>query len=328
MAEAKENTNGNVDAAPDDRIMPFQVEALGARGRIVRLGDVATEIIARHEYPEPVSRLLAEALSLTSLLGASLKFDGKFILQTKTDGPVDLLVVDYTTPDKLRGYAHFDADRLDSILDQGDAQQSDLLGRGHLALTIDQGPHTDRYQGVVALDGISLQEAAHGYFTQSEQIPTSLRLAAAPLFRQGEDNAHPVWRAGGIMVQFLPEDGGVRIPDIHPGDAPDGVDVPDTELDDDRWNRARILLESVEDHELLDPDLSAERLLYRLYHEDGVRAFDPLDLRHVCGCSRERIEVMLQQFSDEERADMVENGKIEVTCEFCNRQYSFSPEDI
>ncbi len=329
MSEQETHSAANGGGLPaDDRVMPFQVDGLGARGRVVRLGAAATEILERHDYPEPVSRLLAEALSLTAMLGASLKFDGKFILQTKTDGPVDMIVVDYATPDRLRGYAHFDSDRLGETMARDTAEQSDFLGRGHLALTIDQGPNTDRYQGVVALDGTSLEDAAHTYFEQSEQIPTRLKLAAAPLYRQGADTGRPSWRTGGIMVQYLPEDGGVRVPDLHPGDAPEGVEVEEAGLDDDRWNRATILLDTVEDHELLDPTLSSERLLYRLYHEDGVRAFEPRDLRHECGCSRGRIETMLLQFSPEDRAGMVEDGRISVTCEFCNRLYTFEPDEI
>ena len=313
---------------PDDQVLPFQVEALGARGRIVKLGDVATRILDQHDYPEPVSRLLGEALALTAMLGASLKFDGKFILQTKTDGAVGMMVVDYATPDAMRGYAHFDPDRLAELEAAKTTAPKDLLGDGYLAMTIDQETMKDRYQGVVPLEDMTLEEAAHVYFQQSEQIPTELRLAAAPIFTAGEGDNRARWRAGGIMVQYLPDDGGVRQPDLHPGDVPEGVDIPDLALDDDRWNRAQILLKSAEDHELLDPMLSSERLLYRIYHEDGVKAFPAHELEHRCRCSRERIETMLRQFSDEERNDMIEDGAIRVTCEFCNERYDFAPGDF
>ncbi len=309
---------------PDDQVLPFQVEALGARGRVVKLGQVATRILEQHDYPEPVSRLLGEALALTAMLGVALKFDGKFILQTSTDGPVSMIVVDYATPDAMRGYAHFDPDGLAELEARGETSAASLLGNGHLAMTIDQSTMKDRYQGVVSLENMTLEEAAHAYFQQSEQIPTELRLAVAPIYTAGDDGAR--WRAGGVMVQYLPDDGGVRQPDLHPGDVPEGIDIPDLMLDDDRWNRAQVLMKSVEDHELLDPTLSSERLLYRIYHEDGVRAFPAHDLEHRCRCSRERIETMLRQFSDEDRDDMIEDGAIRVTCEFCNEHYEFAPD--
>ena len=163
---------------PDNTVMPFEIKPLGVRGRIVRLGGVVDDILHKHDYPAPVSALLAEAVALTAMLGASLKFDGKFILQTNSDGPVDLLVADFSSPGGIRGYARFDAGavaRLKTPTPQA------LLGKGHLAMTIDQGQGMERYQGIVTLGGVTLTEAALGYFQQSEQIPTRLRLAANPL---------------------------------------------------------------------------------------------------------------------------------------------------
>ncbi len=326
-----EITAGELSApGEDDRVLPFQVEELGVRGRVVRLGPAASDILSRHDYPEPVARLLGEALALTAMLGAALKFDGKFILQTKTDGPVDMIVVDFETPGDMRAYAHYDPDKIAALEAEGMPRAQQLLGTGHLAMTVDQGTQMDRYQGVVALDGISLNEAAHGYFRQSEQIPTAVRLAVAPVFNQGDGGERSAWRVGGIMVQHLPEGGGVRMPDLPPGDVPEGVELPDTgaEGDDDRWNRARILMNTVEDHELLDVDLAPERLLYRLYHEDGVRVFQSQPIVRNCRCSRERIETMLRQFSDDDRDYMVKDGHIVVTCEFCNLDYKFDPQDF
>lgn len=311
------------DPPGDDLVLPFQVDELGARGRIVRLGDVATDILGRHGYPEPVTRLLGEALALTAMLGAALKFDGKLILQTRTDGPVDMLVVDFEAPGGLRGYAHFDEERVAALSDAGDTPSETLLGHGHLAMTIDQGPDMDRYQGVVPLEGTSLSEAAHTYFRQSEQIPTQVRLAVAPHYAQRDGGQHSGWRVGGLIVQHLPEDGGMRQPDF-----PDGRNDAQEGPEDDRWTRARVLMGTVEDHELLDPTLAPERLLFRLYHEDGVRAFTPQPLVRQCRCSRPRIENMLRQFSDDERDDMVEDGRITVTCEFCNESYVFDPSDV
>lgn len=317
-------------AAPedDDRVLPFQVEALGVRGRVVRLGPVAGDILSRHDYPESVARLLGEALGLTAMLGAALKFDGKFILQTKTDGPVDMIVVDFEAPGDMRAYAHYDAEKIAALGTDGLQRPQKLLGNGHLAMTVDQGADMERYQGIVALDGISLNEAAHGYFRQSEQIPTAVRLAVAPVFNQGDGGARSGWRVGGVMVQHLPEDGGARVPDLPPGDLPEGIELPDDDSEDDRWNRARILMNTVEDHELLDTDLPPEQLLYRLYHEDGVRVFKSQPIQRNCRCSRERIETMLRQFSDDDREYMVKDDHIVVTCEFCNLDYKFDPADF
>ena len=189
-----------------DAVRPFAVEALDVRGRAVALGPVLENIISRHDYPEPVSRLLAEAIVLTSLLGTSLKFDGRFTLQTQTDGPVSMLVVDFSTPDAIRACATFDRELVEELMAGGKATQETLLGRGHLAMTIDQGRHMQRYQGLVELDGISLEEVARRYFERSEQIPTEVRLSVGELFTRKEGEG-PVksWTAGGILVQFLPE---------------------------------------------------------------------------------------------------------------------------
>jgi molecular chaperone Hsp33 len=316
--------------APNDLVLPFQVEALDVRGRVVRLGPAVDAMLARHAYPPTVSRLLGEAIALTALLGASLKFDGRFTLQTSTDGPVDLLVVDFATPDGLRAYARFDADRVAEAA-AGDARGlgGRLLGKGHLAMTVDQGTAASRYQGIVPLDGDGLEAAAHHYFEQSEQIPTRVRLAVAEVMsrRPGEAPAH-AWRAGGILVQFLPEASDrVTHRDLDPGDRPEG-DEAEAAPDDDAWVEARALVETVEDIELTDPEVTPERLLYRLFHERGVRVFDPQPLADRCRCSRERVFGVLKGFSPEERAEMVVDGAIEVTCEFCSTRYHFAAEEV
>src|SRR5215475_10900602 len=166
----------------DDLILPFQAEHADVPGRLVKLGPTVDTILSRHDYPEPVSQLLGEAVALTALLGAALKFEGKFILQASTDGPVDLLVADYQVPGRLRGYARFSAERV-AELGAGEGAASDLLGSGHLAMTIDRGTEMERYQGVVPLEGESLTEAADTYFRQSEQLPTFIRLAVAKHYR-------------------------------------------------------------------------------------------------------------------------------------------------
>src|SRR3984893_11633183 len=305
----------------DDAALPFEVAALDLRGRLTRLGSALDEILTKHDYPPPVGKLLGEAIVLATLLGSSLKFDGRFILQTQTDGPVSFMIVDFQAPDRLRAYARFDATRLGEGHDSGG-----LLGKGHLAMTIDQGPDMSRYQGLVALEGGSLEDAAHEYFLRSEQIPTRVRLSGGGEWRGGGGPKHR-WRAGGMLLQFLPKaPERARQPDLHPGDAPEGS-VTHTVKEDDAWVEGQSLISTVEDIELIDPDLSGERLLYRLFHERGVRVFHPLPLRAQCSCSREAVASMLASFAPNDRADLVKDGKGAVTCEFCSSVYQFTPHE-
>lgn len=316
--------------AGDDAVLPFQVEGLDVRGRAIQMGPQLDALLARHDYPTPVSKLVAEAVVLTTLLGSSLKFKGKFIFQAKTDGPVDLLVVDFRTPGDLRAYARFDAEAVAAAEARNEAVPSRLLGRGVLALTIDQGEDMTRYQGVVALEGDSLEQAAHTYFRQSEQIPTKVRLAAAELIVREGGKMRRHWRAGGLMAQFIPAaPERMQRRDLPGGDAPEGTD-PDTDdtEEDDAWTEAQSLVGTIEDHELLDRDVPVERLLYRLFHERGVRVFDPLPVRDKCSCSRKRIRAMLAEFSAEAIEESVEDGKIRVTCEFCGKKYNFDPAEF
>jgi molecular chaperone Hsp33 len=303
----------------DDRVLPFAVEALDLRGRVVRLGPTVDSILGHYDYPPQVARLLGEAVALAALLGSILESHGRFQLQTRSDGPVDMLVVDYDAPGKLRGFARFDAER---VAEMRDASPAALFGRGHLALTIEREEDAARYQGVVPLEGESLAEAAHIYFRQSEQIPSFVRLAVAEsLTPQGRS-----WRAGGLLLQYLPP-GGARARDLHPGDAPEGVE----ELleENDHWTEGQALAATLEDHELVDPALSGERLLYRLFHERGVKVFAERAVEEFCRCSRERIDKLLKSFSPQERGDMIgDDGRIGVTCEFCGTLRSFDPADF
>lgn len=312
--------------AGDDRVLPFAVEALDVRGRVASLGTSLDTIIARHDYPAPVSRVVGEAVVLTALLGSALKLDGRFQLQTRSDGPIDMVIVDFDAPGRLRACARFDAGRLEAAVAERATATGDLIGHGHLALTIDQGGDMNRYQGVVALEGQSFEEAAHQYFRQSEQIPTLVRLAVGEALGGGDH----AWRAGGLMVQFLPRSAErMRQPDLHPGDAPEGHDHADGPGEDDAWVEARLLVETVEDHELLDPTLTREQLLYRLFHERGVRVFEPQAVEESCRCSSDRILAMLKRFSAEDRADMIgDDGRIGITCEFCSRHYDIDPADV
>lgn len=312
----------------DDTILPFEVAALDLRGRVVRLGPAVDEILARHAYPEPVAKLLGEAIVLTALLGSSVKFEGRFILQTQSDGPVRMLIVDFVTPDRLRACARFDRARVEAAVSEGKAGPGALLGHGHLAMTIDRGPKTNRYQGLVALEGGSLEDAAHEYFLRSEQIPTRVRLAVAEELRRGADGTGHRWRAGGILLQFLPRAAErMRQADLDPGDAPEGMQKHAL-AEDDAWVEGRALVETVEDVELIDPAVSSEALLYRLFHERGVRVFKSAPLSAQCSCSRDNVAAMLRSFSQDDRDHMVQDGVIQVTCEFCNSSYDFKPEDV
>ncbi len=296
---------------PDDYVLPFQIETSGARGRLVRMGPAISAILGKHDYPQAVSELLGEAMTLTAMLGASLKFEGKFILQTSSQGPVNFLVAHYYAPGNLRGYASFDESAFETGAAGSRSQTACLLGEGHMAMTIDQGPEMERYQGVVPLEGATIAEAADLYFRQSEQLPTFIKIAIARHYEGGKDSKPGSWswRAGGLMVQKLTEDGGSA--------ASNGHDV------EDAWTRAKLLAATVEDHELLDPMLAPERLLYRLFHEERVRAFEAKPLSAFCHCSRDRIEQMLANFSREELEDMVEDGAVQVTCQFCKTRYDF-----
>lgn len=301
----------------DDTILPFRVEGCDVRGRMVRLSGVVDEILSNHGYPDGIATLLAHAVTLAALLGDALKFDGKLTVQAKGDGPVGTIVADYKTADglraggALRGWADFDAEEYRKAVAGGiDAgrEVQQLLGAGHFAFTIDRGEDMERYQGIVALEGATLAECAQKYFDESEQLPTAVKLSA----EQSEQG----WRAGGLMLQFLASSG-PQIPRID----------DDTGADD--WRRCAVLMASARDDELISPSLGAEQLLYRLFHEDGVRVFDHDPLEVFCQCNRERISGLLDTFSREDIAEMVVGDSIEVTCRFCNKSYLFdAPADV
>ncbi len=313
----------SIDFAGQDHVVPFAVATLDVRGRTVQLGPMLDTILDRHDYPEPVSRLLAEAVTLTVLLGTALKFEGKFILQTQTDGPVSMIVTDFRTPGSVRAYARFDAE---AVAASG-SDVAALLGKGILAMTIDQGEYTQRYQGIVQLDGIGLEEVARRYFQQSEQIPTEVRLAVGEVLtrQEGESPRHS-WTAGGVLLQFLPDsEDRMRMKDLPGGD---GAPEDDTFRQDDAWTEAQALMGTIDDIELTDAAVEPERLLYRLFHEHGVRVFDGARVADECSCSREKVSDVLSAMSSAERAESIEDGKITVTCEFCSTAYSFDPSNF
>lgn len=315
---------GEFGHVADDGVVPFAVAGLDIRGRAVQIGPALDAILARHDYPEPVARLLGEAAVLTVLLGTSLKFEGKLIIQTQTDGPVSLLVADFTTPDKLRAYARFDAARLAEAEKIGAEAPELLLGKGVLGLTIDQGEFSSRYQGIVPLDATPLDEAARTYFRQSEQIPTDVRLAVAQLVEPGPNGLRRSWRAGGVLAQFLPESP-ERMRHV---DLPGGDGWEHDSGEDDAWTEVRALMATIGPDELIDPQVGAERLLFRLFHEHGVRVYEGVTIRDACSCSREKLGEILGGFTAEEISGSLEGGKIKVKCEFCSAAYEFEPAEF
>jgi molecular chaperone Hsp33 len=295
------------DMLKDDIVAPFQIDLQPVRGRIVRLGPAIHEVLTRHAYPDPVANLLGEACALAALVGASLKFEGRLIVQAQGSGPVAYVVADYDTAGALRGYCRFDAERVSEV-SSGFSRPGahTLLGEGVFVMTIDQGPRRDRYQGVTPIEGETLALCAETYFAQSEQTPTRVRLAVG----QVDDGSGPRWRAGGLLIQNIAEDearGSTR----------------------EAWLHAQAVFETLGEDELIDPLLAGERLLYRLFHEQGVRVFEPKPLTGFCRCSEEKILGMLRTFPPEERAQMVEaDGQIRVTCEYCSRVYALEPDAV
>ncbi len=307
------------DESGEDVVVPFTLEKYSARGRIVRFGKQLDNILRRHNYPNPVARLLGEALTLASLIGSSLKFEGRFILQLQTDGAVNLIVVDFNAPNGLRGCARYDHKKLLKLTEKGKIKPKELLGKGHLAMTIDQGINSENYQGLVEIDNIGFEEIAERYFMQSEQIPTKVRLAVGEEQIRGE--SHPYWRSGGILLQYLPD--GEKITQIP------SVPVANKQENDEGWLTAKAHLATLDDAELLDCAISPERLLFRLFHEGGLRIFTPQHIEERCTCSAERIEDMLaNKFSEKDREAMIKNGQIEVACEFCSSKYYFNPNQF
>ncbi len=306
------------DPRTDDLIQPFRIDPFALRGRLVRLGPTVDRILSQHDYPEPVAAILGEAITLAIVLAGALKYDGIFTLQTKSDGPVRLIVADVSTEGAVRGYAQYDQDRVCAlgahIRGRPPSQRvgaspsvPDLIGKGYIAFTVDQGEHTERYQGIVELIGATLAECAQHYFRQSEQIQAGIKLSAA---RSGADGA---WRAGGLMLQRVPPEGGYTI-------IADDVE--------DGWRRAMVLMSSATPAELVDPELSPHRLLFRLFHDEGVRVFETHPVEARCRCSRERIGRILRSFPAQDIEEMRQDEVTTVTCEFCNTSYQFAGEDL
>lgn len=295
------------DPASDNVTQPFRLNpapGVTFQGRLIRLGSVVDDIVSRHDYPAPVARVLGEALALTATLAAALKYDGIFTFQIKSDGPVRLLVADVTSTGDLRGYAQYDAAAVADLHAPGvTARQT--FGDGHLAFTVDQGRHTERYQGLVDLVGDTMADFAQHYFRQSAQLDAALIVTCGPSGEAG-------WRAAGVMVQRLPEAAAT----VRSDDA------------DDPWRRAMMLLATATPEELLDPALAAPVFLHRLFHQEGLVVNRPRPLRDQCRCSAERIVTVLRSIPDLGADDVADSGQFEVTCEFCNTTYAFDPDKL
>lgn len=289
-------------------IVNFYLPNRPVRGRLVRLGPLAEALLSRHRHKEPVTRLIGEALALTAGLASALKFRGTFSLQARGDGPVPMLLADCTDTGELRGHATAKAALLDPLLaitPRPSAAQ--MLGHGRLAFTVDQGPETDRHQGIVAFTGESLADMALHYFRASEQLKCQVRLACA--------QTQAGWRAAALILERVPGEGGVD-PSLLPEEL------------EEAWNNAAILAATLTDDELLDDGIAPERLLYRLFHEGGVVADRARALSYGCRCSRARLAGILEGFPTEDLDHMAVDGDIIMTCEFCNFDFRFPRESV
>lgn len=308
-------TTADIPAAPlsDDIVQPFRLNpapGVTFQGRMIRLGGVIHDIISRHGYPVPVARVLGEAMALTAALAAALKYEGIFTFQIKSDGPVSLLVTDVTSTGNLRGYAQYDAAAV-AGLDGADTTARQIFGDGHLAFTVDQGEHTERYQGLVELVGDTMPDFAQHYFRQSAQLDAALMVTSGPSTGAGASGGGP-WRATALMIQRLPEANAA----LRSDDA------------DDPWRRAMLLMATATRDELLGSDLGAPKLLHRLFHQEGLIIDRERPLRDQCRCSEARILSILRTLPDLDEGQDDPAAPIDVTCEFCSTKYTFDPQKL
>jgi molecular chaperone Hsp33 len=289
-------------------VTPFFMPGRPVRGRLLRLGPLADALLTRHENDPTVTRLAGKALALTAALATALKFKGTFSIQAKGDGPVNLLLADCTDQGTLRGYARADAERLGQLLAETDAPtDADLLGRGYLAFTVDQGPETERHQGIVSIEGPSMTEMALHYFETSEQLQCALHLACA--------RTEAGWRAGALILERIAIGGEANLA------------ISEAEQEES-WLAATTLAATITEAELLDDALTPERLLYRLFHTEGVATDRPRALAYGCRCSRAKLSGILEGFTPDELDEMSTGHDIVMTCEFCNFDFRFPRADL
>ena len=287
-----------------DFALPFDLPRAGVRGRLIRLEASSARALSAHLLPENAARVAGETLALAAILGTALKLDGRLTVQTKSDGPLDLITADYYGSDDqtsrgVRGFARLDDNRFAALADKSFAA---LAGKGSLAITIEPRRGDKAYQGIVELSPDGIAASAQTYFAQSEQLPTRLRLAAAPLYTPG--NKQPAWRSAGMMLQV----------------------TPDAKRSEDDWERLSLILATLEDIELLDSELSPETLLWRLFHEDEVRVQPAEPLTFRCDCDTDRIVSILKSYAPAEREGLADpDGIIRAKCDFCRKVPEVTP---
>ena len=312
----------------DDTVLPFQLDRSDIRGRVVRLDGVLQQVLKQHAYPKQIEALVAEAALLTSLIGQMIKLRWKLSLQIRGSGPVRLIATDYYGPTedgqpaRIRAYAGFEAADL-----VPDGDPFSMIGDGYFAILIDQGEGTVPYQGITPISGGSLSACAETYFAQSEQLPTRFSLS----FRQSQvPGQAPSWRGGGVMLQHMPkaspfvaaeagsgEGGLLTHGDILAGD------------EGENWNRANLLLNTVEEIELIGPTVQPTDLLVRLFHEEGPRVYDAQPIRFGCSCSPDHVRKSLSIYAADDIAEMTTpEGIVTADCQFCGAHYEFDPQTL
>ena len=300
-----------------DLLQPFLIHHSSVSGRVVRLGKSVDAILSQHAYPPAVSHLLAEMCVLAGLLSVNLKGHGKLTMQIRGDGDIEFMVVDVTASGALRGYAEM---KEGAVFADDERDLRTLVGKGYLAITLQKGDTP--YQGIVELSGDSISESMQHYFTNSEQSIVFMKIAVEKREEQGE----VIWTAGGLMIQQIPKEGGKPLE----GAVSDNNESETTAEEDlvEEWNHSKALAATIKDEELLDIYLSPQALLYRLYNEDGVWVYDAEEFRAECSCSREKVIQTLEQFPDTELEDMMEDGSLEVKCQFCSSNEVFVMDDF
>ncbi|MGB1539500.1 MAG: Hsp33 family molecular chaperone HslO [Rickettsiales bacterium] len=303
-----------------DFYQPFLIDECHVKGNFIRLGEAMHEIASRHNYPEAISKLLGEQMVLACMLSGNLEEKGSLTMQVKGsgEGPVKFTVVDINAEGHIRGYAELDEGAAKQVAKMVKTKDTppvlqDFVGKkGYLSITVNAGRNAQQYQGIVALAGETMSDALEEYFTQSEQVAVSIKVAVDQMTEKGK----PKWYASGMMIQRVPTEGGKK------------RSKKQLAEDEEHWNRAEILMNSVQKDELLNPQLPAQTLLLRLFNEDGVWVYEPRQLKAQCRCSRQRVEDVLSTFPKEDIEDMKMDGVISVSCQFCNKTEVFREEDI
>ncbi|QAX31450.1 Hsp33 family molecular chaperone HslO [Leisingera sp. NJS204] len=309
----------------DDTVLPFQLDASDMRGRVARLDGVLDGILKQHDYPPVVEALVAEMALLTALIGQTISLRWKLSLQVQSKGAVRMIATDYYAPQKegeigrIRAYASFDRDRIT------DSNPFDQVGEGYFAIMIDQGHGTKPYQGITPLSGGSLRACAEAYFAQSEQLPTMFKMSFGKSSEPGVDEH---WRAGGIMLQSMPKASPFAAQSEGSGEVLQASDLVSGDQEEN-WNRATLLLDTVEALELIGPSVSPADLLIRLFHEEQPRVFDVQAVRFGCTCSEERVRQSLSIYSAKDIGTMTnEDGRVTADCQFCSAHYDLDPASV